>query len=159
MKPDVGSETKTLSKIIDRARDDNQAIPKTPANVMSGEMIAEESQPPSCQNTVIRKQDANADLFQTPCETPVRKPGQESQMHKLEPLNQPDDLMEPDAETERAGTKIKAVELPHNIEEKTFTSQIEDNNLIQGNRCNPTAMKRPESDSRIQELEVQSQLS
>ena len=56
MTPEAGLETKTLSKNVSRASDSNSVIPKTPVNVNAGERIAEESQLPSCQNTVTRKQ-------------------------------------------------------------------------------------------------------
>ena len=93
MTPEAGLEAKTLSKNVSRASESNSVIPKTPVNVNVGERIAEESQLPSCQNTVTRKQYNDAGFFQTPTETPVRKLGQESQIHKLEYLNQPNDLM------------------------------------------------------------------
>ena len=55
MTPEAGLEAKTLSKNVSRASESNSVIPKTPVNVNVGERIAEESQLPSCQNTVTRK--------------------------------------------------------------------------------------------------------
>ena len=109
---------------------DLSKLARTPKNISTGERIAEENQPLTCQNTVARKQDNNMNQKEIPVETPTRKPGQETQLHKMEPLNQPDDIMDPDEiEEDQKGTRCNTVILQHNIIEQSTQKKIEESEL------------------------------
>ena len=104
-------------------------LARTPKNISTGERIAEENQPLTCQNTEARKQDNKFNQKEI-IETPARKPGQETQLHKMEPLNQPDDVMDPDEiEEDQKGTRCNTVILQHNIVEQSTQKKIEESEL------------------------------
>ena len=105
-------------------------LARTPKNISTGERIAEENQPLTCQNTEARKQDRNVNKKEIPIQSPARKPGQETQLHKMEPITQPDDMIDPDEiEEDQKGTRCNTVILQHNIVEQSTQKKLEESEL------------------------------
>ena len=70
----------------------------------------------------------------------------------MEPLNQPDEMDEPEeVEEEQLGTRCNTVILPHNIVERGFTNQVEGNGTKENSRLEGTEKKQKNSNN-INEL-------